>query len=87
MSKDQAQSTLPLAAVMRPTVPMPPSFITSSPEIQEIVDQSSSEHELLTNLVSFAVDLISEDDFADFSTARNKTSRNNHSRRDTGDRQ
>ena len=51
---------------------MPASLLTSTREIQEIVDRSTTELELVTNLVSFAVDLINEDDFVDFSNRSNQ---------------
>ena len=78
-------STMPQLSLMasyRPSIPMPPTFLASSPEIQEIVGQSASESELLANLVSFAVELISEDDFADFDDFKPRNS--SRSRKDQG---
>ena len=73
-----AQPQQPVLLMRRPTLPMPPSPITTSPEIQEIVRRSNTDQELLTNLLSFAVDLISEDDFADFPPRTSKFSKNNN---------
>ncbi|KAL3932112.1 MAG: hypothetical protein SGBAC_011006 [Bacillariaceae sp.] len=73
-----AQPPYPELLMRRPTLHMPPSPITPSPEIQEIVQRSNTEQELLTNLLSFAVDLISEDDFADLPPRTSKFSKHNN---------
>jgi hypothetical protein len=60
----------PQPVVINPATMMLPSFLTTTREIQEIVDRSSTELELITNLLSFAMDLIDdEDDFSELSSS------------------
>mmetsp|Transcript_21825 Transcript_21825/g.53974 ORF Transcript_21825/g.53974 Transcript_21825/m.53974 type:complete len:88 (-) Transcript_21825:2364-2627(-) len=87
MAKASSTPQMPVMLNHRPTLPMPPSLITTSPEIQEIVDRSTSERDLLTNLVSFAVDLINEDDFADDWPTTSKFSKTSLPLRNTEGRQ
>lgn len=58
-----------LVSMNRPTLPMSSdSRIVTSPEIEEIMARSNSEQEVLTNLLSFAVDLIEADILSDVPT-------------------
>eukprot|EP00980_Cylindrotheca_fusiformis_P014276 scaffold3791_cov137-Cylindrotheca_fusiformis.AAC.3 len=50
---------------------MPPSLVTTG-EIQDIIDRSSTQQELFINLMTFAVDLICEDDFSQLSSPESK---------------
>lgn len=71
MTKDPSRQPQEQRVVLmsRPTLPMPSdSLIATSPEIEEIMARSNSEHEVLTNLLSFAVDLIEADILSDVPT-------------------
>jgi hypothetical protein len=58
----------PQPVVINPATMMLPSLLSRTREIREIVDRSSTELEQITELLTFAVGLINEDDFAEFSS-------------------
>lgn len=58
-----------------------PIFVGGTTEIQEIVDRSSSELEVLTNMLALALDLLSEQDCSELPSSESNREHTGEGRR------